>query len=262
MKWQSRHPVDPTSGVDIGRRLAATWRGMALRIPMSLRRRQRVSIVAFAAALLVGLSALLLVAGPRFARAGTAAVAAAPGTPYVWGLNGNGELGTGSTNTCSGYPCSNTPLALNVLTNVKALVGSVYAWGDNSSGQLGVTTQQTCYGQPCSPIPLQVTGIPAIAAVAAGEFHSLALTTTGAGYAWGNNTSGQLGSTMPIQVSGLSSVSMGSSLPNGSSFTVTLVVTVTIRSGTLADTASVSAGTPDPNSANNSASVSTSVVKH
>jgi uncharacterized repeat protein (TIGR01451 family) len=53
-----------------------------------------------------------------------------------------------------------------------------------------------------------------------------------------------------------------SSLPNGSSFTVTLVVTPTIRSGTLADAASVSAGTPDPNSANNTASVTTTVSRH
>jgi uncharacterized repeat protein (TIGR01451 family) len=55
-----------------------------------------------------------------------------------------------------------------------------------------------------------------------------------------------------------------SSLDSGASYSVTLVVTVNARGGsTLSDTASVSAGTLDPNSANNLSSVTTSVYgKH
>jgi uncharacterized repeat protein (TIGR01451 family) len=180
-------------------------------------------MLALAVIALAGLPAVVLVAAPRLARAATAGVAALPGTPYVWGLNGDGELGTATTATCSGYLCSPTPLALSALPNVRAAAGgdlhtivatadgSVYTWGSNEAGQLGVTTQQTCYGQPCSTIPVQVAGLPTVVEVAAGADDSLALTSSDALYAWGGNSGGDLGigtmtsAASPVLVTGLPS---------------------------------------------------------
>ncbi len=218
MRWRSRQATNPTTDAGLRRwRRSATWVGT------SLRDWRRVCVLALALVLLAGVPTLVLVAGLRPARAATSSVAALPGTPYVWGLNGDGELGMATTATCSGYPCSPTPLALSALPNVQAAAGgdlhsivatadgSVYTWGSNESGQLGVTTQQTCFGQPCSPIPVQVAGMPAVTAVAAGAHHSLALTSTGAVYAWGGNYAGELGTgttgntASPVPVTGLPS---------------------------------------------------------
>lgn len=197
--------VNPEPRVDPGRRQFRRWRRQTSWVRSRFRSRKRMAIAALAVAVIVLLPSLVLVAGLRAARAATGGVASAPGTLYDWGLNGDGELGTATTETCSGYMCSSAPVALSALPNVKATAGgdehtlavtadgSMYAWGSNYAGQLGVTTQQTCYGQPCSPVPVQVTGLPAVAAVAAGQDQSLALTTGGAVYAWGGNDSGDLG---------------------------------------------------------------------
>src|SRR5205085_5487960 len=126
------------------------------------------------------------------------------GTVAAWGLNDAGQLGASTGGTCSGSPCSTTPVAVGGLTNVMALAagashslalktdGTVWAWGSNSTGQLGngCTIGGTCAN---SATPLQVVGpagtgtLSEVLAIAAGGAHSLALRADGTVYVWGNN---------------------------------------------------------------------------
>jgi alpha-tubulin suppressor-like RCC1 family protein len=137
------------------------------------------------------------------------------GALYCWGRNNYGQLGASSSQTCSSYSCSTTPLAVtNMGSGVTAVAadwehtcaiksGALYCWGWNGYGQLGdgTTTQRT------TPVAVTNMGSGA-AAVAAGGGHSLGLKDTTCLFAWGRNTYGQLGdggtsdSTTPVQVSG------------------------------------------------------------
>lgn len=174
-----------------------------------------VSVAAF------GLSSWLR--APR-AHAATAGVSSTPGNLYGWGLNGDGELAATTTETCSGYACSTTPIQATALANVIAVAGgslhslaalsdgSVWAWGSNEAGQVGPGIPVGTYSSTNTPV--QVTGLPgSVIAVAAGEYHSLALTASGLVYAWGGDWYGELGpvgfpiaagyTQTPIQVTGL-----------------------------------------------------------
>ena len=119
------------------------------------------------------------------------------GKALAWGLNGNGQLGDGTT-TDSSVPVQ---VALPSGTIVTAVAGGdhhslaltssgqVLSWGSNSNGQLGNGTTTD------SSIPVLVS-LPAgtiVKAIAAGFGHSLALTSFGHVYAWGWNSYGQLG---------------------------------------------------------------------
>jgi alpha-tubulin suppressor-like RCC1 family protein len=152
----------------------------------------------------------LLVATRAHGSVATATVS--PGNLYAWGLNGDGELANVTTQTCSGYACSTTPVQVSALSNVIAAAagsnhslaltanGTLWAWGLNNSGQLGSTAVSVCtYCQTATPVQVNgLTGL-TIAAIAAGFMHSLALTSGGAVYVWGD------GSATPTQVSGLPS---------------------------------------------------------
>ena len=120
-------------------------------------------------------------------------VAAPDGRLYVWGNNGNGQLGKGNT------AVQTTPIVLNTITGVTAVSGGLahtlalrwdgqlYAFGSNVNGRLGdgTTDQRT--------LPVHVSTLSNIIAIAAGDAHSLALRSDGRVFAWGANPSGQLG---------------------------------------------------------------------
>lgn len=135
------------------------------------------------------------------------------GAALCWGLNSEGQLGTGVASSTT------TPAAVHGLSSGIVAVsagtyhacaltstGSVYCWGSNTYGQLGNGTTSA------SRTPVAVTGLSGGAiAIAAGSFHSCAITTVGGVECWGANGEGELGngtnvnSATPVAVSGLSS---------------------------------------------------------
>ncbi len=132
-----------------------------------------------------------------------------------WGLNHNGQLGTGNNTDAS------TPVAVQTITTATAVAAggshscailadsSVWCWGLNASGQVGVGSTTDAWA------PLQVLGIDGATnstsaiAIAAGGAHSCAVLDNGHVDCWGSNTSGQLGQncssdhcTTPVDVGG------------------------------------------------------------
>lgn len=134
--------------------------------------------------------------------------AAPPATPWTWGGNSYGELGTGGTASRL------TPAAVGLddvvdlhggREHVVALRadGTVWTWGSNQHGQLGTG------GTANRSTPAQVPGLSQIVAVETGHNHSMALGADGRVWSWGYNADGQLGDgtttlrRTPVPVSGL-----------------------------------------------------------
>lgn len=112
-----------------------------------------------------------------------------------WGLNRDGQLGNGTTETplapveVSGLDTGVDAIAAGVLHTCALMNdGVVRCWGSNESGQLGDgTTEQRL-------APVDVMGLSAdIVAIAAGGAHTCALGRGGKIQCWGNNGAGQLG---------------------------------------------------------------------
>jgi alpha-tubulin suppressor-like RCC1 family protein len=173
----------------------------------------------------------------------------APTILLTSGQNTYGELGIGNSTgpeSCSGTPCTNTPMAVNLPAGVKAgqivaandvayTVGSdrkLYAWGENSWGELGVDTStgpENCSSEDyCSTTPVVVelptAALPPTQVVTSG-FATLALGANGVLYGWGDDEFGELGTgtgTAPQTCAGsrgCSTVPVVISLPDGATAT-------------------------------------------
>ncbi len=128
-----------------------------------------------------------------------------------WGLNKNGQTGTGSNEPLLPLPAALPNLAF--VTQVAAggkfglalrAGGTVEAWGSNAHGQLGNAEE---IGQRT---PTLIEHLSGVTQIATGLSHSLALLSNGTVMAWGDNEVGQLGtgnttdSEVPVPVPGVS----------------------------------------------------------
>ncbi|MDP9341544.1 MAG: hypothetical protein M3Q23_05430 [Actinomycetota bacterium] len=212
-----------------------------------------------------------------------------------WGLNDYGELGDGTT-TDSDVPVDvsglTTALVVSVSnfhTCVVTTDGTVECWGKHGFGELGDGTTDNCPPRTCPSVPVDAMATSATATlhvqnvsadlsiamarspnpVVADSQLTYTLTVANAGGSGATNV--VVTDPLPSPViftsatasqgscSGTSTVSCAlGSVASGGSATVTIKVTP-IQSGTLSNTATVGATEPDPNSANNSATASTTV---
>lgn len=120
------------------------------------------------------------------------------GTLWSWGVNCNGQLGLGDTQSRS------SPTVVAGLRRVvdmaggyahtiaATLEGHVYAWGHNKATghefDCYEPTRVTSYSTPGV-----TAGLEGVVQVAAGRFHSMAVTQTGQLLTWGSGAKGQLG---------------------------------------------------------------------
>lgn len=119
------------------------------------------------------------------------------GTLYMWGNNGSGELGDGTTTNA--YTPVRPKLEEDVKVKQVALGnqhtvalsedGQVYTWGRNYGGALGNGTTTDSK----TPVKIEIGDGKEIVEVYAGDNSSAALTVDGELYMWGENNSGQLG---------------------------------------------------------------------
>jgi alpha-tubulin suppressor-like RCC1 family protein len=142
-------------------------------------------------------------------------------TVWAWGLNGNGELGDGSTSNRV------TPVQITTLSNMVAVSGGdwhssaldtngmVWKWGRNDVGQLGNGAADGAGNYVPHPLPARIQldnlggGFSNIVMVAARDWHNIALKSDGSVWQWGANDQGQCGDNTtvdrwrPVQVAGL-----------------------------------------------------------
>jgi len=130
-------------------------------------------------------------------------------TLWMWGENGNGQLGGNdkqprSSPTQVGALTNWNQLAMgNGFTLARKTDGTIWSWGQDPFGQLGLNTQNIDYSSP-----VQIGALTTWTYVAASEYSSYAI-KGGALWVWGDNQYGQLGKnniiyySSPIQVGAL-----------------------------------------------------------
>ena len=119
------------------------------------------------------------------------------GTVWAWGLNGNGQLGTGTTTN------SSVPVQVSGLTGVTSVAagatfsmalksdGTLWGWGSNGNGYLGIGS----YTQHTTPVQVRDSGTTTLAnvkQVGCGGTFCAALKTDGTVWVWGVNTFGEM----------------------------------------------------------------------
>lgn len=139
-----------------------------------------------------------------------------------WGLNTNGQLGSGNVTPTTALVSVTgltgvTQMAAGTSHSCALLTGgTVKCWGLNSSGQLGdgtFTNRLT---------PVAVTGVTNATALAAGGTHTCALITGGTVKCWGSNVTGALGDTTNVNRSTaitVSGITDAESIAAGEGFT-------------------------------------------
>ncbi len=163
----------------------------------------------------------------------------AAGSVKCWGLNEDGQLGDGTTES-STVPVGVVGLGSDVAaiaagfwhTCAVTMTGGVRCWGENSLGHLGdgTTTSRST--------PVDVVGLSSGAiAVSAGESHTCALTVAGGVTCWGWNVDGQLGdgtntsSTIPVDVSGIGPKAAGDVDCNGTANSIDAFLILQLDAG-------------------------------
>lgn len=159
----------------------------------------------------------------------TGAALRADGTVWMWGFNGNGQLGQNNTTSLSyatqvfldaarTLPLTNIVSISSGDTHVLALAadGKLWTWGGNWAGQLGINN-----GGANSLLPvvvqLSATGpaISGVASISAGNRHSIAVMNDGTIKTWGATGGGSAylgqtgtgsGTSYPTTVPGLSNI--------------------------------------------------------
>ena len=111
------------------------------------------------------------------------------GSLYMWGNNGVGQLGNGTTED-SVVPIKIMDRVMYINPGIyhSAAItadGSLYMWGYNAFGELGNDSTED------SNVPIRI--MDNVASVSLGEEFSAAITTDGSLYMWGSNCDGQLG---------------------------------------------------------------------
>lgn len=129
------------------------------------------------------------------------------GTAYCWGLDGDGQLGSGGTTAgaCVNpegdqVSCTASPQHVTGGLTFRALSaggrhtcgitvgGETYCWGLNDQGQLGLGASSDPVLEP-TPIDSDLV----FDSVAAGTSHTCAVNADEVAYCWGSNDRGQLG---------------------------------------------------------------------
>jgi len=117
------------------------------------------------------------------------------GTLWIWGHNGNGQLGDNTTaqksspvQTVSGGTNWKLVAGGNYHTASIKTDGTLWLWGRNTIGQLGDNT----VANKSSPVQTVAAGTN-WKLVAAGAYHTAVIKTDGTLWLWGHNTNGRLG---------------------------------------------------------------------
>jgi len=117
---------------------------------------------------------------------------ATDGTPYCWGNNANGQLGTGATGAPVGTPSAvSSPFTFSEIASGEdftcaAFSDGTHCWGNNGVAQLGFTADN-------SPHPTPTKSDALVESISAFGRHACGINGNFDGYCWGNDQSGQIG---------------------------------------------------------------------